>query len=148
MLKYPPGMGTSSQSPANVNRQSVMASGDNSPGDSTFSGLRFFSFLFLLFGIHQNSGWMSFVPPSCSHERKHPVTASVLIRRLHQALLVFIPCLKKPGNFKHCKRWLKPTRGFLAITEPFRRAQLHAFTLQRCSRSLKKRLRSVLTLRQ
>lgn len=42
MLKHPPGMGTSSQSLASVNRQSLRASGDNSPGDSTFSGLGFF----------------------------------------------------------------------------------------------------------
>lgn len=49
MLKYPPGMGTCSQSPANVNRQSVRASGDSSPGDSTFNRWGFFSFPFFLF---------------------------------------------------------------------------------------------------
>lgn len=148
MLKYPPRTGTCSQSLANVNRQSARASGDNGPGDSTCSG---WGFYFLSFSsLHPakfrlNELCVTKLPPWEEMPRHSQGAHEGSIRHCwslsHTQRSLEIGTGGTPRCFKHCKRWLTgQTQEFLAITEPFHRAQLHYFTLQKCSRSLRKSL--------
>lgn len=131
-----------------ISSQCEQASGDSSPGDSTFSGWVLFPFLFFFLAsskIQAERALCHQAAPRrgntqgqqvCSSEGsiRHCWSLSQTQRSLEIGTGGTLCC------FKHCKRGLKPTQEFLAITEPFHRAQLHNFTLQRCSRSLRKSL--------